>query len=197
MAMFGILVSGFTLSCSAEAPVVRMIEEGWEILINEPDSKSYSPQVTFFMSPNVNDEATYFQLQMNYAADKGFSGGGFHVAAVSDSAIVDEERSQTERALATFHDRVRWTNVMAVINDKLYYAVKDGQSDDWGSFGGPDYLVEMPTDVSDLSGYSANQSLENVDIGFGGNRVHSVTLRWVMLHFSDGTRKKLDLNERL
>lgn len=161
-----VMFIGLSVACSAELPKVRMVEEGWSMAINEPDPNSYSPQVTFLMSPSADNENTYFQLQMNYAADEGFSGGGFHVAAVNDAHIVDEERSQTKRALSTMHDHVRWTSVMAVIDDKLYYAVKDGHSDDWGTFGGPEYLVEMTTALSDLSGYSVNQSLDTVDVGF-------------------------------
>ncbi len=192
----GFLIVGFTMPCAAQTPAVQMIEEDWEMVINEPDPNSHSPQVTFFTSPCADCDDSYFQLQMNYAADEGFSGGGFHVAAVNKSEIVDEERSQTKVALTTAHDHVRWTNVMALIDGTLYFAVKSGHCNDWGPFGGPEYLVEMPTQSKDLSDYRSQQSLETVDIGFGGNRVNSVTLRSVILHYSDGTKQRLPLNQQ-
>ena len=196
MLCLGFLIVGFTTPCPAQTPSVQMIEEDWEMAINEPDPNSHSPQVTFFTSPCADCDDTYFQLQMNYAADEGFSGGGFHVAAVNKSVIVDEERSDTKVALTTAHDHIRWTNVMALIDHKLYFAVKSGHCNDWGSFGGPEYLVEMPTESIDLSNYQAQQSLDTVDIGFGGNRVNSVTLRSVILHYSDGTKERLPLNQQ-
>ena len=165
------------------------------MVINEPDPNSHSPQVTFFTAPSGSEDS-YFQLQMNYAADQQFSGGGFHVAAVNNSVMLDEERSHTHVALTTAHDHVRWTSVMAWIDNKLYFAVKDGHCGDWGDFGGPDYLVEMPTSLSDLSGYRAQQSLDAVDIGFGGNRVNSVTLREVVRYYSDGTRETVPVNQQ-
>jgi hypothetical protein len=133
---------------------------------------------------------------MNYAADEGFSGGGFHVAAVNSGRMLDEERSETKRALSIPHDRVRWTNLMAVIDGQLYFAVKDGHCEDWGDFGGPEYLVEMPTELTDLSNYSPQQSLATVDIGFGGNRVNSVTLRSVTLHYSNGSKSKILVSQQ-
>jgi hypothetical protein len=187
---------GFVGACYAETPSVQMIEEDWEMVINEPDPNSHSPQVTFFTAPCADCEHTYFQLQMNYAADEGFSGGGFDVAAVNNETVVDEERSTTKVALTTAHDHVRWTNVMALIDGKLYFAVKSGHCNDWGAFGGPEYLVEMETELNDLSGYQPQQSVDTVDIGFGGNRVNSVTLRAVIFHYADGTVEKMQVNQQ-
>ncbi len=193
----GILTLGCMVPCIAEEAKVIMIEEQWEMVINEPDPNSHSPQVTFFTAPSGESENTYFQLQMNYAADEAFSGGGFHVAAVNGAVMIDEERSQTKVALTTAHDHIRWTNVMALIGDNLYFAVKDGHCGDWGVFGGPEYLVAMPTSLSDLSGYDAQKSLSAVDIGFGGNRVNNVVLRSVVRYYSDGRQEKVLLNQQL
>jgi hypothetical protein len=77
---------------------------------------------------------------------------------------------------------------MALINGELLYAVKDGASVDWGNFGGPEYLVRMPAgDVQHLHGYSAQQSIEQTDIGFGANRVSGLNLKRVRFYFLDGT----------
>lgn len=172
---------------AADDATIYKIEENWEMVINQPDPITTSPQVTFFTSPSVHSESDYFQLQMNYAADDGFSGGGFHVAAVRDNHIHDEARSRTERTLSTDGERVRWTSVMASIHGKLLFAVKDGHSIEWGDFGGPDYLVKIPASHwSDLSEYHPQQSLNNVDIGFGANRVASVTLLSVRIFYTDG-----------
>jgi hypothetical protein len=176
---------------------IYKVEEVWEMVIQDPDPANQSPQVTFFTSPSVNIDDTYFQLQLNYAADEGFSPGGFHVAAVQGEEMVDEARSDTRRTLATDGDHIRWTSVMAVIQNKLLFAVKDGQSDEWGSFGGPDYLVKItPSPVADLSTYHPQQSLDAVDIGFGANRVASITLIEVRCFYTDGRTLTVPVNRQ-
>lgn len=189
------VLSMFSLSASGEEPTIWKIEEDWEMVIYEPDPSIYSPQVTFFTSPSLDLDDTYFQLQMNYEADEAFSAGGFHVAAVSNGSIVDEERSSHRITLGTSNDQIRWTSVMAVVENKLLFAVKDGHGTEWGDFGGPEYLVRVvPSPVQDLSNYHHQQSLDSVDIGFGANRVQSVTLRHVRIFYSNGVVTDLDLN---
>ncbi len=188
------VLSMLTLSARGDEPAIWKIEEDWEMVISEPDPSIYSPQVTFFTSPSTEIGDTYFQLQMNYEADTGFSAGGFHVAAVQGDSIVDEERSDSRITLATNNDRIRWTNVMAVVENKLLFAVKDGHGDEWGDFGGPEYLVRLvPAPVEDLSRYHHQQSLDSVDIGFGANRVQSVTLRRVRVFHTNGVVRSFEL----
>ena len=191
------LVSAVLPTCVAEDSSIYKVEEDWEMVINEPDPSNYSPQVTLYTSPSVNLDDVYFQLQMNYAADAGFSAGGFHVAAVKNDEILDEARSDTRRVLAIDGDHVRWTSVMAVIHNKVLFAIKDGTGAEWGAFGGPDYLVKMTSSpVPDLSEYHPQQSLENVDIGFGANRVQSLTLLQVRVFYTDGRTATVPVNRR-
>ena len=185
-------------TCDAQESEIYRIEEDWQLVLNEPDAVNVSPQITFFTSPCVNADDCYFQLQMNYAADDGFFKGGFHVSAVDHEQVVDEERSSTQTVLSKDGDTVRWTNVMAVIsNSKVMFAIKNGHGQDWGEFGGPDYLVELkghPT--TDLSEYHPNQSIESVDIGFGANRVASLTLVEVRAYYPDGRIVNVPVNQQ-
>lgn len=181
--------------CLAEEAKVFKIEEDWEMNIHHPDPAICSPQVTFFTSPSTENAGDYFQLQMNYHCDEWFDGGGFHVAAVDGGATVDEARSPTNAPFTLSTDRVRWTSVMASIDGKLLFAVKDGHAHQWGNFGGPDYLVRVECDDHpDLSHYHHSQSLASVDVGFGGNRVSSITLKQVRLFYTDGTVSTIDVN---
>ena len=182
-------------ACVAADSTIYKIEEDWEMVINEPDPANHSPQVTFYTSPSVNLDEVYFQLQMNYAADREFSGGGFHVASVQSDQILDEARSDTRRVLATDGDHIRWTSVMAVVYNKLLFAIKNGHATEWGDFGGPDYLVKMtPSPVPDLAEYHPQQSLDNVDIGFGANRVQSVKMLRVRVFYTDGRMVTVPVN---
>ncbi len=184
-------------TCAAADASMYKIEEVWEMVVNEPDPANYSPQVTFFTSPSANIDHSYFQLQLNYAADEGFSPGGFHVAAVQGGEILDEARSDTRRTLATDGDLIRWTSVMAVVQDKVLFAVKDGHGEEWGYFGGPDYLVKIvQSPVTDLSEYHPQHSLDTVDIGFGANRVASITLVEVRCFYTDGRTVTVPVNRQ-
>lgn len=175
-----------------------LIEEDWEMAINVPEVATHSPQIAFFTCPNANDDDSYFQLQMNYHADTDFSGGGFHVGAFSSGTRVDEARSRTRIPLRIDNDRIRWTNVMATVNGKYLFAVSNGSGDDWGKFGGPEYLVSMPADDSNnLDKYDYKTSQEMVDIGFGGNRVKTVRLIRVRYFYSDGSRKTVQVHESI
>lgn len=171
----------------AAEPTVYKVEEDWELVVNQPDASNNSPQITFFASPSHLLEDSYFQLQMNHHAADNYSSGGFHVAAVIDNQTVDDARSATRKNLATNDDLIRWTSVMAVINNHALFAVRDGHGREWGNFGGPDYLVRMvPSPVSDLSHYRCQQSMDAVDIGFGKNRVSRITLKAVRLFYTNG-----------
>ena len=76
---------------------------------------------------------------------------------------------------------------MAVVGNKVLFAIKDGYGDEWGPFGGPEYLVKVvPSPVSDLSEYHPQNSLDSVDVGFGANRVASITLIEVRCFYTDG-----------
>ncbi|MFK8114415.1 MAG: hypothetical protein AB8B91_19590 [Rubripirellula sp.] len=181
----------------AEDRSIFRIEEDWELRINDPDPANFSPQITLFVSPSVNSEVDYFQVQLNYSADSEFSGGGFDVAAVRGGDVADEVRSVTSQALSESNDEIRWTNVMVVVNEKLLFAVKNGSSQVWGEFGGPEYLVEIPEAAyPDLAEYHPQQTLDTVDIGFGANRVDSLTLVRVRVYYTDGKVTTVPVNRQ-
>lgn len=200
---FNCLLSIFLISFLGEISLVRAqendiwkVEEDWELRTYQPDPSIYSPQVTFFATPDSTKSDTYFQLQMNYAADDVFSAGGFHVAAVNDENMVDEERSDQQITLSLPSDTLTWTNVMAVVDGKLMFAVKDGLCQEWGQFGGPEYLVQIEgSATNNLDQYNYEDSIGNVDIGFGKNRVQMAKLKCVRLFRLNGSMTTIDLPE--
>lgn len=175
-------------------PWVR-IEEDWELVINEPDQLVNCPQLTIYLTPDFERSDMYFQLQLNHAADANFSGGGFRVSALQNEWSVDEARSLTRALLSVDDDVVRWTSVMAVHNGEVLFAIKNGSCQSWGTFGGPEYLLRMPAEgLQDLSRYTPVQSAEDVDVGFGSNRVQSLILKRVRAYREDGTHVVIDAN---
>ena len=178
---------GILSSAAAGEPWAR-IEEDWELKLHQPDALSNSPQLTTYLTPDAGRPSVYFQLQLNHAADADFSGGGFRVSAIANDAAVQEARSGTRALLTHDGDLISWTSVMTTRNDQIFFAIKDGVSDSWGEFGGPEYLLQIPAgEISDLSGYTPRQSIDDVDIGFGKNRIESLTLQRIRAYREDGS----------
>ncbi|KAA5540021.1 hypothetical protein FYK55_22140 [Roseiconus nitratireducens] len=199
--LFGGICFAAMLCSSAtaqETSPVFMVEENWEMVINEPDVAINSPQVAFFLYPDADCSTCYFQLQMNYAAEAGYSSGGFRVGAFVDEQPVDDERSQIQQCLAWDGDTIRWTSAVAVFDGKVMMAVKDGFGWQWGAFGGPEYLVEMSgQDIHDLNHYTPETSAASVDIGFGKNRVASIHLKSVRITLADGTVRTINVDQQV
>lgn len=178
-------------------PYLYKIEEDWELVVNDPAPAIHSPQLTIYTSPVSDGVSKYFQLQLNHAADAWFSGGGFQVAAAINEEVMDRARSDVQTALASSGDTISWTVVMACLDNEFLYAVTDGNSASWGSFGGPEYLVRMPSgEIQDLSGYKYQNSVDSLDIGFGGNRVQSLKLKQVRLFDSAGGVQEIAVNQQ-
>ncbi len=168
-------------------PWVR-IEEDWTLALNEPDARTYSPQITFYLTPHAKQDQTYFQFQLNHAADAEFSGGGFRLDAFREDESIDRATSPTRAALSVTDDVLTWTFVTAVQDHELMFAVKNGQSQAWGEFGGPDDLVRMPANgIENFSRYTPRRSIADVDVGFGRNRVKYLRLERVRAYRKDGT----------
>jgi hypothetical protein len=197
IALFSCLAMSPCFGWGEEPPVtIVRIEEDWEMKLLEPDPENNSPQITFFTRPSEDDPSRYFQTQMNYAADEEFSGGGFHVAAVLGDAYFDEARSSTRQRLASSNDTVVWTTVMAKQSDEIVFAIKNGHCVDWGDFGGVDFLVRLPAEsIENLNNYHPEQSLESIDVGFGGNRVDYIMLKSIRVYYSHGVTKTFPINQ--
>jgi len=85
---------------------------------------------------------------------------------------------------------------MAVVDGKLMFAVKDGLCQEWGQFGGPEYLVQIEgSATNNLDQYNYEDSIGNVDIGFGRNRVQMAKLKCVRLFRLNGSMTTIDLPE--
>ncbi|MFG0289637.1 MAG: hypothetical protein ACF8CQ_15765 [Rhodopirellula sp. JB044] len=173
-------------------PWVR-IEEDWELKLNQPDPEANSPQLNIYMTPDSTRLESYFQLQLNHAAEAGYSAGGLRVCAVENDTPVSDSRSLSGSLLSYDGDVVRWTTVLMIRDGELYFAIKNGSSRSWGEFGGPEYLLRLSAgEMRDLSRYTPRQSVSDVDIGFGRNRVQSLTLKTIRAYREDGTSVTVD-----
>jgi hypothetical protein len=97
---------------------------------------------------------------------------------------MDETLNRKGVTLSHSGETIQWTQVMAIINHELVFAIKNGTSQSWGDFGGPDSLVRFSTSLNNLNGYRPNRSAEWSGVGFATNRVALLKLAKVR-YFTD------------
>ncbi len=165
--------------------IVR-VEEDWELDVTTPDPLLYSPQISTWMSPNDSLDDDYFCANFNHAQKADYPGGGIQTNAFKSNALMDERLNLTGVKLASNGEKIKWTQVMAVINQELVFAIKSGTSESWGDFGGPDSLVRFSTNRNHLNHYSPNKSAEWSGVGFASNRVASLRLTKVRYFTNQG-----------
>lgn len=171
------------LAVSDEPRIVR-VEEEWELEVTTPDPLQYSPQISTWMSPSDSLDNEHFCANFNHAQKVDYSGGGFQTNAYHGNALMDEKVNRGGVKLSSNGEKIKWTQVMAIINQELVFAIKDGTSQSWGDFGGPDSLVRFSTSLSNLNGYRLNKSVEWSGVGFASNRVALLKLAKVR-YFTD------------
>ncbi len=164
-----------SLAASSEPRIVR-VEEDWELVVTVPEPLQYSPQISTWMSPNDSLNNENFCTNFNHALRDDYVGGGFQTCAFDGTALRDDKVNRNGIKLSGNEELLKWTQVMAINNQELVFTIKEGTSQCWGDFGGPDSLVRIPTSLSNLNGYRPNRSAEWSGIGYGANRVSLLKL---------------------
>ncbi len=188
----GALSSLLLGTCSAaifaddDNEIVR-VEEDWVMVVNQPNGYEDSPQISTWMSPTQSIDGQCFSVDFNHAQRPDFSAGGFQTKAMFGNDLQDDVFSENGDNLLVENETVQWTQVMSVKNNKLYFAVKNGTSQSWGTFGGAYTAVRFQqAEVENLNDYSYEKSAEWSGIGYGKNRVDSLRIVAVRYYTEDG-----------
>ena len=190
-----LLFSGFVQCAHAADPKVLRVEEDWRLVLGDPEPLLDSPQFSTWMSPTGSLDSEHFCVDFNHAQRPDFSSGGFQTKALVGDSIMEDSLSENGDNLSQYGETVTWTQMMAIHSGRLYFAVKDGNSTSWGTFGGASTVVKFQqTPVSDLGGYSPEKSASWAGVGFGGNRVESLQLLRVRYYLDNGSIVQQELN---
>ncbi|MCC7290856.1 MAG: hypothetical protein IT449_02205 [Phycisphaerales bacterium] len=164
-------------------PVLR-VEEDWELVLNEPDGETASPQFATVMSPHSDMNSYYAQTLWNYRETPDFVLGGIQLHSYRGAYLI-RTRSVEYRVLSSSAETILWTQALETNGVTLTYSVFDGTSTTWGTFG-RDMNISSSAGVSDLSGYDPAFSAANACVTFGSNRVDSLVLKRVRYYGRDG-----------
>ncbi len=164
-------------------PVLR-VEEDWELVLNEPDGETASPQFATVMSPFSDMDSYYAQTLWNYRETPDFVPGGVQLHSYRGTEVI-RKRSVEYRVLSTSAETILWTQALETDGSTLTFSVIDGTSTTWGSFG-RDMNISSSAGLSDLSHYDPVFSAANACVTFGSNRVDSLVLKRVRYYGRDG-----------
>ena len=169
-----------------EYRIVRL-EEEWELVVTDPDVETAGPQITCILAPRGVGTGTFATLELNHSSEYEFTPGGVHLQ------LWDGETHQGVRSvnlytpLAQRNETIRWKQAMSLSNGVLTFEIKEGQSTTWGNFTDSGTLkFQTPSPATSLNSYSPDQAAKLSGIGYGSNRVGSLTLKKVKLWTESG-----------
>lgn len=161
------------------------VEEDWEIILLEPGDDLHVPQFHTVMSPYQSQNATYFQVSWNYREEPDFQPGGLQLQAWGGDDYFGG-RDVDIGGLSRDAETVTWTQSLSVDLTDLTFAITNGHSSSWGSFGGESMTVRLPRAMHSLSGYSTNVSAQGSWITYGSNRVVRLQITEVRTYNEEG-----------
>jgi hypothetical protein len=166
---------------------VVKVEEHWELQLGQPDTESSAPQITMVMSPVAGLDDSYFLFTLNHHTDPNYGAGGMQVQRWSGDELSDSRLGNEEGALSQDQEVVTWVQQISVEDGYLKFRVHDGASQTWGSFGGDDLSLSVPTTLQNLNHYRPGTSIAETQVGYAENRVGSLVLTKLVWVTEDGT----------
>jgi hypothetical protein len=171
----------------AESSRVVSVEEHWELQVAEPDLGRSAPQTTMVMSPTGDLTSKHFLFTLNHWSAPDYASGGMEIQLWDGEGTSGQTASNKFAAFETSEETVTWTQRLSINDGVLKFEVVDGQSHTWGDFGGTDDLsMQTPTELTALNGYHPGVSLNESQVSYAENRVHSLTLKKLVWVTEDG-----------
>lgn len=181
LAALAAVMTATGLWAQSAGPDVYSVEEDWELVVGDADAFVNGPQVTCTISP-LDMDTMYCAFDVNYRTQPDYQAGGLQLHTWDPVDPVEYVNSSHTAAMASSGETVTWTSRMTLNNGNIYFTVRNGQSQTWGTFGRSGHLtLDLPTTLSNLNGYSTDVSLNNSGVSFARNLVVSqkiVAVRW-------------------
>jgi hypothetical protein len=190
-----LLAAPLSQAQSGGAPVMR-VEEDWEALLNEPDDGVVAPQFHTIISPIGDAESLYYQACWNYREQPDFVSGGMQLFVYSGDGAIGQ-KSVREDPLSTMAETITWTQSMSTTGAQLIFVIKEGQSSQWGSFGGWETRLAGSVAVPNLNGYSPEVSTNSSWVSYGANRVDLLRIKEVRYYDGEGNLLARDSSSRV
>lgn len=189
--------SGWSTDVAVPA-VVDRIEEDWSLVLGEPDAENDSPQILNVISPFGTTEGEHAIFELNHCTQPEYLSGGLQLQRwTGPDTCVATTRTIDRGTLAIPSEEITYTMRMTLSDGKLYYSVRNGVSQTWGTFGEyGQYRLSVPTAATTLSGYRPDFSATESKVAFGSHRVKSFKIKQIR-YYSLGQLVATDSTERM
>jgi hypothetical protein len=178
-----VLLGAGWLAPAVWADDIIRVEEDWELDLGEPDASQNAPQVTTVLSPFGNLASWHAAFDVNLLSFADYSPGGVQLQLWYGDTPLDCQSQGHGSALQTSGEVVTWTQRLDLSDGTLTFQITNGNSQTWGAFGnGSSLSLSRECNIDNLNGYDPQTSVNNSGVGFGGNRVRSLTLKAVRLY---------------
>ncbi len=166
--------------------IVR-VEETWEVQVSQPDQQTDAPQFSTTMTPFGDESGVLLQIDFNHATHPSFSSGGIQIRHNMNEDCWAEKRLFPGERLAFDDEVIQWTQCVQRTQDGFYFGITSGTGQTWGSFGGNDARVFIPSgDIANLDQYDPTDSITNSRVTYAGNRVTALKLKSIRIVRDDG-----------
>lgn len=175
--------------CQTSSATIDRVEEDWKLVIDSPNPDEVGPQITTCMSPVSDGSTSFVAFDLNYRDQPSFQAGGLQAKVYEKTGgTVLSSSNQGSKLLDTANETITWTQRLSLSNGVLTYAIVNGHSTTWGSFGQSADLdaQTFTASISSLSGYSPSKSVVASGVGWQSNRVSSMTL--VQVRYYSGSQ---------
>ncbi len=183
----GVLALMLFQGAVSHADDIVKVEEDWQLVMDEPDLMTVSPQVTCTISPAGNLDSLYAVFDMNLRNFPSYEAGGVQLQMWNGESPVAAVRSNTGVVLQTTGETITWTQQMTLSDGQMSFAVVNGNSDTWGNFGDESSIALVgSTTLENLNAYHPDLSVADSGVGYGANRVVSLTLVEIRVYSAAG-----------
>ena len=174
------------------------IEEDWAVAIVEPNSEITAPQFTAVMTPDHNDQSTYFTVEFNHSTSPEFMAGGIQLQTWTDNSQDDASPRLNNQTLSVNDERIRWTQYMEIKEQGLEFGLSSLNSSTWNSQSLENAkLTVFSTPLSNLNDYRISDSVNSSGVGYSANRVENMILVEVRAYAGDQLVQRIEVNQNL
>lgn len=176
-----------TSQLSAQDYRILRLEEEWELVVTEPDTERAGPQITCILAPRGVAAGMHATLELNHSSEYEFTPGGVHLQLWDGDVHQGTRSVQLYKPLEHRNETIRWTQVLDLHDGILTFEIQNGESTTWGNFASTGTMkFQVASAATSLNSYSPDKSAQLSGIGYGSNRVGSLTIKRVKLWTETG-----------
>jgi hypothetical protein len=177
---------GHTAQTYDVVPIVR-VEEDWAVEIDVPDPDGDAPQIINVISPEATADGIHAVFELNHSTQPDYVAGGMQLQLWDGGAIAAYDDRIADSPMQITGEVVTYTMRMSLYNGYVWFSVRNGVSQTWGTFGGTSSLrISAPSDLQNLNAYNPDLSAGLSRVGFASYRVTRYVLKQVRYYSSTG-----------